>query len=90
MKSLYEELMEKSARPQGRGRAPQSKVDLGLMLIASGEKTSKLWLAAEQELSRLEQQGQKASRDLVEAVEALRPLFGERSGAVEDRPGSDK
>lgn len=75
--SLYDELAErlrKDPRLTRRGGGP--RVDLGLLLSGEHEAIARLWKAAD----RAQRREPGADADLREAVERLRPIFGEREG----------
>jgi hypothetical protein len=79
MISVYEELSAKIARAAARGPRDGARRDLGLILFAERERLGELWKAA----ARCVPNPEAAAEDpalaaLREAVEALRPLFGER------------
>lgn len=69
MTSLYEDLAEKLKREGGGGRVGGARADISILLFNYREAIQELWLAAD---------GEDRDR-LAEAVEALRPLFGEPS-----------
>lgn len=72
MTSLYESLAEKLSREGGRGRLGGARADISVQLLNYREAIQELWLAADE----AEQEPTGEGR-LEEAVEALRPLFGE-------------
>lgn len=68
MTSLYETLAEKLKREGGGGRLGGARADISILLFNYREAIRELWLA-----------GDKGDADgVTEAVEALRPLFGEQ------------
>jgi hypothetical protein len=75
--SIYDELSTKIGLGARRGARDGARRDLGLLLFAQRNLLSDLWKAAERCTGLLEAE---ASGDLREAVERLRPLFGERAG----------
>ncbi|MCX7024683.1 MAG: hypothetical protein NT080_08700 [Spirochaetes bacterium] len=77
MISIYDELSGKIGKSTRHTARDGARRDLGLLLFADREALSALWKAADR-CSRLPDAG--ASGDLRQAVEKLRPLFGERAG----------
>lgn len=75
MVSVYDELSAKMGPDTQRGARDGARRDLGLMLFSQREGLRGLWLAAE---ACAREPGAPAA--LGEAVERLRPLFGERAG----------
>ena len=67
MTSLYENLAEKLKREGGGGRLGRARADISILLFNYSEALQELWLAA----------AERKSDRLAEAVETLRPLFGE-------------
>ena len=67
MTSLYENLAEKLKREGGGGRLGGARADISILLFNYREALQELWPAVDEG---------KSDR-LAEAVEALRPLFGE-------------
>ena len=75
--SIYDELSTKIGLDARRSARDGARRDLGLLLFAQRNLLSDLWKAAERCTGLLDAE---ASGDLREAVERLRPLFGERAG----------
>lgn len=75
VKSLYDELAEKLARDPRLTRRGGPRADLGLLLFNAREDLAALWRAAERAVG-----GEGDAEDLRAAVDALRPIFGERPG----------
>ncbi len=69
MTSLYENLAQKLKREGGGGRLGGARADISVLLFNYREAIHQLWLAADQ----------GDDDRLTQAVEALRPLFGEGS-----------
>lgn len=78
MKSLFDELREKLERDPRLTKRGGPRADLGLMLFNAREALGALWHAAEEELRRAADEGRAPSPALADAVERLRPIFGER------------
>lgn len=72
--SLYDELSAKLDADPRLARRSGPRVDLGLLLFGARDEIRALWVAAEGAVTS----DRSGSSDLAEAVEALRPLFGER------------
>ncbi|GIK74981.1 MAG: hypothetical protein BroJett021_39690 [Chloroflexota bacterium] len=79
MKSLYDELAEKLKQDPRLTRHSLARADLGLLLFNAGDALRELWAAADAELTDARAQGRSPSPRLEAAVNALRPIFGERS-----------
>lgn len=77
MKSVFDELSGKIRQDPSLIRRSGPRQDLGLLLFNERDNLDALWKAAEAFLSAEEGPGQAGLR---EAVEALRPLFGQRAG----------
>ena len=74
MPSLYDELARKLAANPGASRGGGPRFDISVLLFNSRDALNELWLAAD----RCVQTGDsEAAAALREAVEALRPLFGD-------------
>lgn len=71
--SLFRELSEKLARDPRLTRRGGPRVDLGLLLFGARDDLEALWRCADELV-----QAKTAPAPLVSAVEALRPIFGER------------
>jgi hypothetical protein len=76
MNSIYDELSEKLKKDPRLTRRGGPRVDISLLLLSNRDALRDLWVAAER-FNRL--QDTEALVGLQSAVEALRPLFGERS-----------
>ncbi len=75
MRSLYAELSDKIGRAAGPAAARGPRQDLGIMLFSRRDAIAALWEAADRTATNDARLGPE---DLRSAVEALRPLFGER------------
>jgi hypothetical protein len=76
MSSLYEDLSEKLKKDPRLTKRGGARYDLSLLLFNARDSLHELWEAAD----RYIQSGDtEAFDDLHDAVEKLRPLFGERS-----------
>ena len=76
MNSLYDELSEKLKTDTRRTRRGGPRSDIGILLLSNRDALHDLWIAAER-YDRLHDT--ETSVTLHNAVEKLRPLFGERS-----------
>jgi hypothetical protein len=76
MSSLYDDLSEKLKKDPRLTKRGGARYDLGLLLFNARDSLHELWEAADRSV-RLRDTG--AFGDLHDAVEKLRPLFGERS-----------
>ena len=76
MNSLYDELSERLKKDPRLTRRGGPRVDIGLLLLSNRDALRDLWIAAEKS-ERL--RDPESSVTLQNAVERLRPLFGERS-----------
>ena len=74
--SLYDELSEKLKTDPRLTTRGGPRADIGLLLFSHRDALQDLWVAAER-CNRL--QDNEAFAGLHNAVEKLRPLFGERS-----------
>jgi hypothetical protein len=75
MRSLYDDLSEKLKQDPRLTKRGGARFDMSLLLFNSREDLSLLWLAADRYL----RSGVDADLgDLHNAVEKLRPIFGER------------
>ncbi len=90
MLSLYDELDEKMKRESGATRRVGPRQDMGLLLFSFRESIRRLWAAADIVAARravsaqADSDGKTAAlQELAEALDDLRPLFGER----QDVPG---
>jgi len=81
MKSLYDELAAKMERDPSLIKRSGPRQDIGLLLFAERDKIDQLWKAAERRVRLEDSGGPGELAELKEAVERLRPLFGERRGA---------
>jgi hypothetical protein len=75
VKSVYDELSEKAAREPKVTRRNEPRVDIGLLLMNYRDDLRDLWSAAD---SCARSMGELVPADLRDAVERLRPLYGER------------
>lgn len=78
MNSLFDELSEKLAKDPRLTKRGGPRVDLGLLLFNARDSIRALFLAADR-LARGDDA--EALAELRRAVEALRPIFGERRRA---------
>lgn len=76
MSSLYDELSERLAKDPSLMKRGGPRVDLSLLLFNSRESLRELWEAAAA-VAQAEPETPETQR-LASAVEALRPVFGER------------
>jgi hypothetical protein len=76
MSSLYGELSNKVAQDPRLTKRGGARYDLGLLLFDFRDPLRELWGAADR---YLRSRDAAAMGDLHDAVEKLRPLFGERS-----------
>ena len=76
MISLYDDLSEKLRKDPRLTKRGGARYDLGLLLFNAREPLYGLWTAADQYV-RLHDT--KSVDDLRDAVEKLRPIFGERN-----------
>ncbi|MFN3983087.1 MAG: hypothetical protein ACK4SA_22130 [Caldilinea sp.] len=82
MKSLYDELAEKLKQNQRLTKHNMARADLGLLLFNAGDALRELWAAADAEVADARAQGRSPSLRLKAAVDALRPIFGERDNVL--------
>jgi len=75
MSSLYDDLSEKLKKDPRLSKRGAARYDLGLLLFNARDSLHELWEAADR---CTRSRGTEALDDLREAVEKLRPLFGER------------
>jgi hypothetical protein len=73
--SLYDELAEKLRQAPRLTRRGGARADIGLLLFGARDELRELWAAAER---CLRSQDAAALGALGDAVEKLRPLYGER------------
>lgn len=73
MKSLYDELADKADRETRLTARNVPRMDLSLLLYNGRADLRALWVAADGQVA-----GGGASDALRDAVDALRPIFGER------------
>ena len=78
MNSLYDDLAEKLKKDPRLTRQSGARFDLGLLLFNASADLAELWAAADGEISETRQEGRPPSARLENAVEKLRPIFGER------------
>ena len=74
MQSLYDELSEKLAKDPRLTKRGGPRVDISLLLFNARDAIQALWKSGD----RLASGDAAALDDLRRAVEALRPIFGER------------
>jgi hypothetical protein len=80
MSSLFDDLsakLEKDPRLSKRGGA---RYDLGLLLFNARDSLRGLWDAADAEVAAAKSAGRLPPDELEAAVEALRPIYGDRGG----------
>jgi len=75
MKSVHDELSDRIRAEPAALRRSGPRQDLGMLLFARHEELDALWKAA---AALLDAGDAEKERELAAAVEALRPLFGER------------
>ena len=85
MNSLYDELSEKLRKEPSLTKRGGPRADIGLLLFSERDALRELWKTADRHLLL---QGPETLEDLRNALETLRPLFGERIGAL-SRFGDD-
>ncbi len=76
MTSLYDDLSEKLKKDPRLTKRGGARYDLGLLLFNARDSLHELWEAADR---YVRSRDAEAFGDLHDAVEKLRPLFGERS-----------
>lgn len=76
MSSLYDDLSEKLKQDPRVTKRGGARYDLGLLLFNARDSLRELWAAADR---YARSRDAKAMGDLHDAVERLRPLFGERN-----------
>ena len=75
MSSLYDDLSEKLRRDPRLSKRGGARYDLGLLLFNARDSLRDLWDAADR---YTRSQDAQALDDMRDAVEKLRPVFGER------------
>ena len=75
MSSLHRELSGKLKQDSRLTRRSVTRFDLGLLLFNAGDSLCELWEAADR---YVQSRDDEACARLGDAVEKLRPLFGER------------
>ena len=75
MSSLYDDLSEKLRKDPRLSKRGGARYDLGLLLFNARDSLRDLWDAADR---YTRSQDAQALDDLHDAVEKLRPVFGER------------
>lgn len=76
MSSLYDDLCEKLAKDPRLTRRGGPRVDIGLLLFNARDSLQDLWGAGNRYVRTRDNE---ALGDLRDAVEKLRPLFGDRA-----------
>lgn len=76
MKSLYEEVSEKLAKDPRLTKRGGARFDMSLLLFNSRDAINELWITADR---YIQSRDGDDVRDLRNAVEKLRLVFGERS-----------
>lgn len=76
MSSLYDELAERLAQDPSLMKRGGPRVDISMLLFGARDDLRSLWLAAERTVA---DQGDESPDGLREAVERLRPIFGDRT-----------
>jgi len=76
MRSLYDDLSEKLKKDPRLTKRGGARYDLSLLLFNARDSLCELWETADR---YIQSRGSEAFGDLHDAVEKLRPLFGERS-----------
>jgi len=82
MKSLFDDLSERLAMDPRLTKRGGPRIDLSVMLFNARDDVRELWAAAEGELEAHSGEETPGTRRLAAAVEALRPIFGERDDAT--------
>jgi hypothetical protein len=77
MRSFYDDLSEKLKQDPRLTKHGGARFDLSLLLFNARESLHELWVAADR---YLQSHDGAALVDLQDAVEKLRPIFGERRG----------
>jgi hypothetical protein len=75
MRSLFDDLSEKLARDSSVTKRSGPRADLGLLMFNARDDVAALWRAAD---AHVRSGGEASLGELRDAVDALRPLFGER------------
>ena len=78
MESLFDELSAKLAEDPRLSRRGGPRADLGLLMFNARDAVRDLWDAADRAVRSGDA---RALEDLRTAAEALRPIFGERTGS---------
>lgn len=76
MRSLFDELTGKLEADPRLTKKGGPRVDLSLLLFNARNEVRALWLAAAEEVDATKRAGRLPSQSLLDAVEALRPVFG--------------
>ncbi len=82
MSSLYDELTGKLAKDPRITKRSGARADLGLLMFNARDSVRDLWAAADAEVASTTAAGRAPSADLEAAVEALRPIFGDREAGA--------
>jgi len=77
MSSLYDDLSEKLKKDPRLTKRGGARYDISLLLFNARDSLCELWDAADK---CIQSRDSEAFSDLHDAVEKLRPVFGERSG----------
>lgn len=80
--SLFDELNDKVKRDPRLTKQNLPRFDLTLLLFNAREALRSLWHAASDEIDRARREGRTPAPALVDAIEAVRPIFGERTPAL--------
>lgn len=78
MSSLFDELTEKLRKDPRLTKRGGPRADLGLLMFNARDDVRALWHAAVAELERAKHEQRAVPEALATAVEALRPIFGDR------------
>jgi hypothetical protein len=79
MSSLYDDLAAKLEKDPRLSKSGGARYDLGLLLFNARDSVRELWVAADVEVAEAGREGRVMPERLDAAVEALRPIFGERA-----------
>ena len=79
MDSLFDQLSEKLREDPRLTRRGGPRFDISLLLFNARDDIRRLWDAARGDLDRAKDEDRSPPAGLEAAVEALRPIFGERA-----------
>ena len=78
MSSLYDDLCEKLKKDPRLTKRGGARFDLSLLLFNARDSLRELWETADSEVAEAKSTGRPPSERLEDAVEKLRPIFGEK------------